>query len=317
MHLNDWLLKAWQIPATFKLFLCFVLGSYAWNWFKRWRERNLRAAAETWPAVSGRVVAREIKERKQGRQATIVAFVAVVTYSYFQSEQQSGTYKREFDSQDEAGAWLDLLYEKEIQVRVDPARPSRSTLLDSDLPLAPAVSIQTDVFDRQQPGSSPKVFSLDMDAENAVGRRPLLAMLSMAGLAACCVLHLMAFAGEPFGKEIRFGLLFGMQVYAMVVFGFASKLDRDKAVGITTVLYNRKIDSVTPEGFKIAQKVLLGYSVLWMGIFFYQTAVLHQNSEIDPLPLFSAFQASFLLEAYRQTQLPRWRLENEDRNRLS
>jgi hypothetical protein len=317
MHLNEWLLKAWQLPWTFKAFICFVVGSYAWSWLKRWRAQSLRTAAETWPAVSGRVVAREIKERKEGEQATIVAFVAVVTYSYFQNEQQSGTYKREFDSQDEAGAWLDLLYEKEIQVRVDPVRPSRSTLLDSDLPAAPAMLPQTDVFGAEQPGSSPKIFGLDMDAEDAAGRRPVLAMLSVAGLVVCFVLHLMAFAPEPFGKDIRFGLLFAMQIYAIAVSGFASTLDRVKAAGISTALYDKKIDSVTPESFKIAQKVLFGYSMIWMGIFLYKIAILHQNSEIDPLPFFSAFQAIFLLEAYRMTQLPRWRLENENQTRLS
>jgi Protein of unknown function (DUF3592) len=317
MHFNEWLLKVWQLPWTFKAFLCFVLGSYVWNWLNGWRKRSLRTAAETWPAISGRVVAREIKERKQGEDANVDAFVAVVTYSYFQSEQQSGTYRREFDSQDEAGAWLDLLYEKEIQVRVDPASPSRSTLLDSDLPAAPAVSLQTDVFGGQQPGASPKIFSLDMEAENAAGSRPVLAMLSAAGLVVCSVLHLMALTGEPFGAGVRFGLLFGMQIYAIVVFGFAAMLDRDRAAGITTALYNKQIDSVTPEGFRILQKVLSGYSMLWFGWFIYRSAVLHQNSEIDPLPLFSAFQAIFLLEAYKKTQLPRWRLENGTQNRLS
>ena len=61
-------------------------------------------------------------------------------------------------------------------------------------------------------------------------------------------------------KDIRFGLLFGMQIYA-IAGSICFMLDRDKAAGITTVLYNRKIDSVTPEGFKIAQKVLLAYSM--------------------------------------------------------
>jgi hypothetical protein len=317
MRLNEWLLKAWQLPWTIKAFVCFALGAQIWNWFKDWRERGLRTVAETWPGVTGRVVAREVKDRKQGKHGSVVAFVAVVTYSYFSRLQQSGIYRRPFDSQDEAGAWLDLLYEKEIQVRVDPSKPSRSTLLDSDLPALPAIVPRSDEsFGDSQPRSGARMFGLDIEAENAASQRPLLAMLSGAGLVACSVLHVIGLFGEPFGESLRFGLLFGMQIYAIAVFGFATMLDRDKSAGITTALYNKQIDSVTPEGFRISQKGLSGYAMLWMGVFLYRSAILHQNSGIDPLPLFSAFQSIFLLEAYRKTQLPRWRLENRNQSRL-
>jgi len=314
MQFRMWMLKAWQFPWVFKAFACFAIGSYVWNWYRRWHARRLRATAETWPAVTGRVIAREIKERTQGEHGAVVGFDAQVTYSYFQDSQQSGIYRRTFYSNDEAGAWLDLLYDKSIQVRFDPSRPQRSTLLDSDLPPSPGASHYSLVPPIEGSiDSGAAMFGLDVDAIGTDNSRTLLAGFSGAGLFVCCVLHLMGLFDEPFGPGIRFGLLFAMQIYAIAIYALAYQMDRDKAAGITTALYKKQVDAVTPDGFKMAQKVLYGYSILLMGLLFYRMYILHQNSEIDPLPLFSAFQAMFLLDAYGKTQLLRWRAQSQNR----
>jgi hypothetical protein len=313
MHPSEWVDRVWHSSWIFKAFLALALGSPVWNWISSPRKEALSAAAETWPAVTGRVVAREIKEQYQGEEHEVTGFIAHVTYSYFLGEQQSGTYTRKFDSNDGAGEWLDLLYDKAVQVRVDPTKTSRSTLIESDLPLPPrTVKHLSTSIQPQGIRSNPAIFRLDLEAVEAGDSRPLITILSSVGLVLCCIIHVAGLFNKLDGKGFGFDLLFVMQIYAIAVGGYSSTLESDVRSGITTAQYKKEVESITPEKFRFAQKLLFGYSIVWMGALFYRSAVLHQNPEINPVPFFSAFQALFLLYAYCETQLPFWRQKGRE-----
>lgn len=316
MHLERWLEKIAELPWTFKAFVVVIVGITTWNWLTDFRRRRIQASAETWPSVSGNVVARQIKERKQGKGGEIVAFIAVVRYEYQQDGHQTGIYRREFDSSESAGAWLDLLYQKEIPVRYDPAKPSRSALLDRDTPPAP-FPLATSIQDRAAVPTRPMRFVTDLYAGSIGYSRLWLKYLSLFGLAICCVVHVVALVSDPFNPAIRFNVLFILQIYAIVVGGISMTLDRDQKVGITSRQYRKQVKAITPEGLQIIQKVLNIYAMAWMALFFYRTTLSHSDPNFDPLPLFSAFQGILLLEAYRMTQVPLWRATHRGQSVIS
>jgi hypothetical protein len=316
MHLQDWLEKIGDVPWTVKAFLVVVVGIITWNWLTVSRRRRIQASAESWPSALGKVVAREIKERKQSEEGEIVAFIAVVRYEYQQDGQQTGIYRREFDSSESAGVWLDLLYEKEIPVRYDPAKPSRSTLLDRDMPPAPS-PLATSIQDQAAMPTGPMRFVTDLHAGSIGYSRVWLKYLSLFGLTICCVVHVVALISDPFNPAIRFNVLFILQIYAIVVGGISMTLDRDQKAGITSRQYRKQLKAITPEGLRISQKVLNIYAMAWMALFFYRTTFSHSDRNFDPLPLFSAFQGIFLLEAYRMTQIPLWRAARRGQSVIS
>lgn len=296
MNLHKLIEQAWNTSWFFKVAVLFVMGSAVWNQIKKWRRSKLQELAENWPMTMGRVVSREIKERES--EGGIDAFIATLTYSYFQAEQQSGTYRREFDSQDGAGAWLDLLFEKEVPVHFDPAKPSRSTLIERELP-----SVQTAIDSGAQ--------SAQDKSESNRWTQPL-ALASLAGLAACAVLHVLGLVGNSLGNGARFDLLFVMQVYAIAVFGGAWMLERTNAERFSVKRYRAELDALTPETLRWTGKLIYFYGIGWFAVIMIQSVLNHDNGV--PLAMFTAFQAIFLFEAYRMTQMERWRNEAKLRN---
>jgi Protein of unknown function (DUF3592) len=284
----------WNASWTFKAFLLFIVGSWAWQWLAKLRDKNLKERAENWPSVTGRVTAREIKEERD--DGSINAFIAVIDYSYFQDGYQSGRYKKRFDSSDEAGDWLDLLYEKEILVRVNPARRSRSTLIERELPL-PIKSITTpDLY------SASSTQNEDDDRWNKV-----LAVASLVGLTACGIFHFAALLGHGVGKEFEFTVLIVMQLYTIglsVVVYSHTKIEGER---FTAKKWKTEMDAVTPEVLRYLGKLIKIYGMGWFGWTWIQGFLGKDKNIGVPLIMFTAFQAIFLFEAYRLTQLNRWK----------
>jgi len=82
---------------------------------------------ETWPISYGRVL--NVAIESQARAATLK-----LSYSYsVGNESYGGKFKKVFQDGDEADAWKDALSGKQIPVRYDPGKPSRSRLTESDL----------------------------------------------------------------------------------------------------------------------------------------------------------------------------------------
>jgi hypothetical protein len=306
MLLDEWFRSIWALPWIYKLFFLFCIGSMVHQWVRTLAKRKLQQSAETWPSTKGRVVGKDFKEQKQGEYQETTAFVATARYNYQLNGPQSGTYSQDFDSKADAYAWLDRLYGKEVPVRYDPVSPSRSTLLERDLAsfsTSPAAGFYRTPAVSWNPVNGGRSLS-ESSSEN---RGWLLELLSMTGLGICLIVHVAAFAGAEFDAELRKNVLVGMQLFAMAVYGFSMTLDRSFREGLATQRYRKEIGALTPLGFKVAQRLLTAYALALLGVVFYRILVMHQNSEIDPIPLFSAFQAMFLLEAFRMTQVRGWR----------
>jgi len=93
---------------------------------KVWREYRQRRG-ETWPISYGHIHHVTVDDKGQKTKITIA-------YSYrVGSESFAGTLQKTFDDRDEANAWADALDKKQVAVRYDPEKPSRSQLPEADL----------------------------------------------------------------------------------------------------------------------------------------------------------------------------------------
>ena len=60
-------------------------------------------------------------------------YLATLTYTYNNPEQQIGDYKRRFGDEDEAKAWANSYKGETVKIHVDPRDPTRSLLREEDL----------------------------------------------------------------------------------------------------------------------------------------------------------------------------------------
>jgi hypothetical protein len=61
------------------------------------------------------------------------SYLATLTYSYRNPEQQMGDYSRSFAKKEDAEAWANSYKGETIKVHVDPRDPTRSVLREEDL----------------------------------------------------------------------------------------------------------------------------------------------------------------------------------------
>lgn len=96
---------------------------------------------ETWPISYGKVLKIEIQS-----QSSVDTFKLDYSYSVG-NRSYGGKFKKIFPDSDDADAWKAALLGKQVQVRYDPRKPSRSRLMESDLEpivqaFAPAASAE-------------------------------------------------------------------------------------------------------------------------------------------------------------------------------
>ena len=112
-----------------------LLVSICWEvldrWIKRTRGRN-------WPTVSAvvgivSVTPVEGIRISSGAVHDWPSYLATLTYTYRNPEEQIGDYGRKFGDKDEAEAWADSYKGETVKVHVDPRDPTRSVLREEDL----------------------------------------------------------------------------------------------------------------------------------------------------------------------------------------
>jgi hypothetical protein len=247
----------------------------------------------------GRVVAREIKERHEEGSAT--AFIAVVDYTYLLDQYESGRFTREFDSYDEAGNWLDHLYEKDVLVRYNPVRRSQSTLLERELPQAVVTN------------STSTLHSLEHSMDDSVVRRNrFLSIACLIGLAACAILHFSTLSGRGVGEAHAFTVTMVMQLYTIGFSAAASLSQRETYGNIVSKKYRQAMNQVTPDSVRFIGRLIWIYGVGWFTWTWLRGFLFHDETGMaGALVMFTAFQAMFLFEAYRVTQFDRWKRESQ------
>jgi Protein of unknown function (DUF3592) len=113
---RDWLGYALPLVAAFGL----ATLQRAWTSYRSHR-------GETWPISYGRILSTTIET--QGNTVVLKA-----PYSYrVGNESYGATFKKEFSDTDEANSWEKALAGKQVPIRYDSSKPSRSRLWESDL----------------------------------------------------------------------------------------------------------------------------------------------------------------------------------------
>lgn len=101
------------------------------EWIERTHGRN-------WPTVSAVIdVVSVTTVEAKGISSTAVhywpTYLATLTYSYNNPEQQMGDYSRSFANEDDAKAWANSYKGEAVKIHVDPRDPTRSVLREEDL----------------------------------------------------------------------------------------------------------------------------------------------------------------------------------------
>lgn len=108
-----------------------VCEDFLRKWIKRTRGRN-------WPTVSAVIDAVSVTLVESNLPSSLgvhnwPSYLATLTYSYRNPEQQMGEYKRRFGNEDDARAWANSYKGETLKVHVDPRDPTRTVLREEDL----------------------------------------------------------------------------------------------------------------------------------------------------------------------------------------
>lgn len=112
-----------------------LLVSICWQLADNWKKR---ARGRSWPTVSAvidavSVTSVESRLPSSGAAHFWPTYLATLTYSYCNPEQQTGDYKRSFGKKEDAEAWANSYKGETVTVHVDPRDPARSVLREEDL----------------------------------------------------------------------------------------------------------------------------------------------------------------------------------------
>jgi hypothetical protein len=124
----------WTDPGTWPwviyVWLAFILAGWmipVWRWLRRRR-------ASAWPVVDGRIESVDVNKPNFSFTTKRGYCVAELGYSYsFAGTLNSGRYKREFPTQQEADEFVRDLQDKAAAVHYNPIKPSSSALLEPDI----------------------------------------------------------------------------------------------------------------------------------------------------------------------------------------
>jgi hypothetical protein len=112
-----------------------LLVSICWQILDNWRKRTRGRNWPTVPAVIDVVSVTLVESNliSSGAVHNWPSYLATLTYSYRNPEQQMGDYSRRFGNEDDAKAWTNSYKGETVKVHVDPRDPTRSVLREEDL----------------------------------------------------------------------------------------------------------------------------------------------------------------------------------------
>jgi hypothetical protein len=116
---------------------------------KNWWRASRESRADGWPAANSSIWSGTVKPMQSGRRSVIQLYECILTYNYFASEYQVGTYKKIFRSEQAADDFIAACKGKDVQVRYDPGNVARSVLREQDLRLVVPMALAPVTSDLQ------------------------------------------------------------------------------------------------------------------------------------------------------------------------
>jgi hypothetical protein len=190
----------WTDPATwpwmFYVWLAFIFATWSfpgWRWLRRKR-------AAGWPVADGRIESVEVSKPSFSFMTKRGYYVADLGYSYsVAGTLNSGRYKRDFPTEQEAEEFVRDLQGKAMVVHYNPGKPSSSALLAPDIEV---------VLQHRAPAPVPDSASAANSVPDWI--RPFLWFLicfSAVGLFVSLWVHLGAVMGKRVAPEACFFML--------------------------------------------------------------------------------------------------------------
>lgn len=118
-----------HISTEWKAAIVCALIAFLYLLFDQYLRARAQARAQAWPVAYGKVSKTAIHEGKHKVTLTL-------WYSYQLPDEAQpvlAEFQKEFFSLEEAERWADNLFDKTVFVRINPANPWKSQLLDSEL----------------------------------------------------------------------------------------------------------------------------------------------------------------------------------------
>lgn len=100
-------------------------------WIRRTRGRNWPTVSAVIDLVSVAFMEDSLPTQRDGSGDRY--YLATLTYTYKNPEEQIGEYSRSFGDKSEAQAWANSYKGETVKVHVDPRDPTRSVLREEDL----------------------------------------------------------------------------------------------------------------------------------------------------------------------------------------
>ncbi len=152
--LRGFLIDLARLPWFFKLFVVWMAGAAAWQWWKKRKQAEMLEQSASWPVYRAGVVWAQVSDRKREGKNGPSYFEGLLTYSYTVpgQELEVGEYRKRFFNEQEADEWARRLRDQFVDVRVDPADHRRSVWQETAYLPTPAARRAT-AFDSQPSGS--------------------------------------------------------------------------------------------------------------------------------------------------------------------
>jgi hypothetical protein len=179
----------WTDPATWPwivwLWAALLLVGWIapmWRWLKRRR-------ASGWPAVDGRIESVAVTKPRFSFTTKRGYYVAEFAYSYsVDGTPYSGRYKREFPTEREAEEFVRDLQGKPVSIHYNPASPSGSVVLESDL---------ENLLQNRAPSPTPQSSAVDTIPQWFIPVRWVFVWIAGIGLVVSVSVHIAAVMGRP------------------------------------------------------------------------------------------------------------------------
>jgi hypothetical protein len=135
MHSGGGPLTGSEVKWFFLIVGAIMLVAICWGGVEEWIERT---HGRNWPTVSAVIDVVSVTLVENNSISSLgshnwPSYLATLTYSYRNPEQQMGDYKRRFGNEDDAKAWANSYKGETVKVHVDPRDPTRSVLREEDL----------------------------------------------------------------------------------------------------------------------------------------------------------------------------------------